>query len=86
MELDSHEVISAEGLPAESYLEMGNKSFLAGADFVTPHVSPDEQVATNTRFCRQTRVEWSRACVFFSVLLEAPAPRHLPRRRRFASR
>ena len=52
VELDSHEVILAEGLPSESYLEMGNRTFFAEADIVALHASPDAQVKTHADFCR----------------------------------
>ena len=52
VELDAHEVILAEGLPAESYLEMGNRSFFAAGDLVALHASPDAKVATHADFCR----------------------------------
>jgi len=38
LELDSHDVVLAEGLPAESYLDCGNRAaFANGGDFVEAH-------------------------------------------------
>ena len=52
VELDSHEIILAEGLPAESYLEMGNRSFFGAGDVVALHGNPDGHVPTHADFCR----------------------------------
>ena len=59
VELDCHEVILAEGLPAESYLEMGNRSFFAEGDLVALHASPDAKVKTHADFCRPFVAEGS---------------------------
>ena len=37
VELDAHDILLAEGLPAESYLENGNRADFAGGDVVTLH-------------------------------------------------
>ena len=52
VELDSHDVILAENLPAESYLEMGNRAFFAEEGVVALCASPDAQVLTHADFCR----------------------------------
>ena len=52
VELEQHDIILAENLPAESYLEMGNRSFFADADIVTLAASPDARVRTHADFCR----------------------------------
>ena len=53
VELDAHEVILAEDLPTESYLDMGNRGFFAGEAGVTAlHPSPDAVAADHGAFCR----------------------------------
>ena len=52
VELDCHDVLLAENLPCESYLEMGNRSFFAGAEVLALRGSPDASRATHTDFCR----------------------------------
>ena len=53
IELDEHEIILAEGLPTESYLEMGNRSFFAENQIVALVESlPDRPVRTHADFCR----------------------------------
>ena len=56
VELDSHDIILAEGLPSESYLEMGNRSFFAENPIVRiGDVSPDGDRSaprTHADFCR----------------------------------
>ena len=54
VELDSHDVILAENLAAESYLDMGNRGFFAEGDVVTLDASPDADPALRTHadFCR----------------------------------
>jgi len=38
LELDSHDIVIAEGLPVESYLDVGNRlAFIEGADFLKAH-------------------------------------------------
>ena len=51
IELDSHDVILAEDLPAESYLDMGNRAFFAD-DVVALNAAPDAKVVTHADFCR----------------------------------
>ena len=52
VELDSHDVILAENLPAESYLEMGNRTFFAESGIVALAATPDAKVVTHADFCR----------------------------------
>ncbi len=53
VELDAHEVIFAENLPCESYLEMGNRGFFIGeAGATTLHAAPDAVAADHSAFCR----------------------------------
>lgn len=52
VELDTHEIIFAENMPTESYLEMGNRSFFAEASLVSLDGSPDARVPTHADFCR----------------------------------
>ena len=51
VELDAHDVILAENMPAESYLEMGNRGFFAESGAATLHAPPDAPVATHADFC-----------------------------------
>ena len=52
--MDSHDVILAENLPAESYLDMGNRGFFQAADVVDLAAGPDADPARRTHadFCR----------------------------------
>ncbi len=52
IEHDSHEVILAENLRTESYLEMGNRSFFLESPVVAVAVAPDPRVNTHANFCR----------------------------------
>ncbi len=52
VELDAHEIVLAENLPAESYLEMGNRAFFAEAGTVALGAIPDAPVRTHADFCR----------------------------------
>ncbi len=52
VELDSHDILLAENMPAESYLEMGNRGFFAESDVVALDASPDAPVVTHADFCR----------------------------------
>ena len=47
-----HEIVLAENMPTESYLEMGNRGFFAEAEAIALHASPDARVATHADFCR----------------------------------
>jgi len=61
VELESHDVLLAEGLPAESYLDMGNRAFFGEAAVVSFDASPDVPLdaAARTRadFCRPFHAE-----------------------------
>lgn len=52
VELDSHDILIAEGQPAESYLEMGNRGFFAEAGVVSLGATPDGPVPGHADFCR----------------------------------
>ena len=52
VELDSHDVILAENLRAESYLEMGNRGFFADGSVVALGAGPDAPMRTHADFCR----------------------------------
>ena len=53
VELESHDVILAEGLPAESYLEMGNRSFFSESGVLDLTAALDaEMLRTHEDFCR----------------------------------
>ena len=52
VELDSHDILLAENMAAESYLEMGNRAFFRETDVVALGASPDSPVRTHADFCR----------------------------------
>ena len=52
VELDSHDIILAENLPCESYLDMGNRGFFVQSDLVDLAALPDAHVRTHADFCR----------------------------------
>lgn len=54
VELDSHDLLVAEGQPSESYLDMGNRDFFAGGTRVSFGGRPDADAASRTHadFCR----------------------------------
>jgi hypothetical protein len=56
VELDSHDIILAENLPTESYLEMGNRSFFIESGVTAIGAVPDAPTeasgATHADFCR----------------------------------
>ena len=53
IELDEHDIILAEGLPTESYLDMGNRDFFAENQIVALGESlPDPPGRTHADFCR----------------------------------
>jgi hypothetical protein len=53
VELDSHDVLLAENLPAESYLDMGNRGFFAESGIVDLAADPDPGArARHADFCR----------------------------------
>ena len=47
-----HDILLAENLPCESYLEMGNRSFFAEAEATALHAIPDARAITHADFCR----------------------------------
>ncbi|SEP39645.1 Hint domain-containing protein [Methylobacterium sp. ap11] len=51
VELDSHDILLAEGLPAESYLDAGNRAFFAESDVVGLALAPDDR-PVHAEFCR----------------------------------
>jgi hypothetical protein len=56
VELDSHDIILAEGLPVETFLDSGNRhSFVGGADHAARH--PDLRPSHWTQTCRPLRLE-----------------------------
>ena len=52
VELDSHDILLAENLPAESYLEMNNRSFFLESGVVSLSESPDAAGSADAQFCR----------------------------------
>ena len=53
VELDRHDIILAANLPAESFLDMGNRGFFREADVVDLDAGPDADAArTRADFCR----------------------------------
>lgn len=47
-----HNIILAENMPTESYMEMGNRSFFAEGDLVSLSGIPDAPIVTHDDFCR----------------------------------
>ena len=52
VELDRHDIVLAENLPAESYLEMGNRGFFIEAGIPVLDGRPDAPIRTHADFCR----------------------------------
>jgi hypothetical protein len=52
VELDSHDILVAEGLPAESYVDCGNRAFFANVEVTDLAAPPDERPAGPSAFCR----------------------------------
>lgn len=52
VELDSHDIILAENLPTESYLDCGNRSFFANAMVTSLAAVPDARPVTTDDYCR----------------------------------
>lgn len=76
VELDSHDILLAEGLPAESYYDMGSRSWFSGAN--GPLVDPDFVPAGEYGRCRPVAVEGPvveaervRLSGVFAMLLDA---------------
>ncbi|MDN4633227.1 Hint domain-containing protein [Sphingomonas sp. PsM26] len=49
VELENHDILLANGLPAESYVDVGNRSFFTSTD---SHVAPDGVERTTADYCR----------------------------------
>ncbi len=49
VELATHDILLANGLPAESYVDVGNRSFFTSTD---SHVAPGDAHRTTTDYCR----------------------------------
>ena len=56
LEFDTHDIVLAENLPSESYLEMGNRGFFLESDIGALIASPDAPVLTHADFCRPYHV------------------------------
>jgi hypothetical protein len=52
VELDSHDIILANGLPAETYLEMGNREAFCEGTNITIALGPDGEMKSADDFCR----------------------------------
>ena len=52
VELDSHDILLAENLLCESYLEIGNRGFFADGGVVALGAGPDALMRTHADFCR----------------------------------
>ena len=52
VELDGHDLLLAENMPAESYLDMGNRGFFAESGVVDLDAAPDAPAPTHADFCR----------------------------------
>jgi len=52
VELDSHDILIANGQPAESYLDVGNRSFFASENVVDPFALPDARLVAEPAYCR----------------------------------
>ena len=54
VELDRHDILLAENMPAESYLDMANRRFFAEGDVVDILATPDGEATSRTHadFCR----------------------------------
>lgn len=52
VELDSHDIIMAENMAAESYLDMGNRTFFTENEVVELDALPDAAERTHDDFCR----------------------------------
>lgn len=52
IELDSHDVLLAEGQAAESYLDMGNRGFFTENGVISLHATPDGHAMAHAKMCR----------------------------------
>ncbi len=73
LELESHDVLLAEGLPAESYLDTGNRESLLGEPAAAPRVPPCAPIVTQGPAVDRVRV---RLAAIAAALGHAPAPEH----------
>ena len=55
VELDEHDILLAEGLAAESYIDLGSRPWFAGGD--GPLVNPDLMLPGMPGRCRQVAVD-----------------------------
>ena len=52
VELETHDILLAENLPAESYLDMGNRGFFENAEVIDLAAGPDAAAPSHAGFCR----------------------------------
>jgi hypothetical protein len=59
IELDAHDILLAENLPAESYLDVGNRAFFGDGGVVALHAGPDGDATRRSEaaFCRPFHVD-----------------------------
>ena len=60
VELDSHDVVIAENVPAESYMDMGHRGFFHEADVIDFKALPDgtdASLRTHADFCRPVHLD-----------------------------
>ena len=68
IELDSHDILIANGLPAESYIDTGNRCFFVESDIVDFEMSPDADL---TDPARRTHADFCRPFVMDGPILDA---------------
>jgi Hint domain len=68
IELDSHDILIANGLPAESYIDTGNRRFFVESDIVGFDTSPDADL---TDPARRTHADFCRPFVMDGPILDA---------------
>jgi len=76
VELDCHDLLLAEGMPAESYLDMGNRAFFGTGGVVDLHATPDGTNPvgrTHADFCRPFHGAGSPVVEFLRGRLHARA-------------
>ena len=54
-----HDIVLAENLPCESYIEMGNRAFFAETDVTTLHASPDTHIVSHEDFLPPLPPGWT---------------------------
>ena len=52
VELDGHDILVANGMPAESYLDMGNRGFFVEGNAIDLQALPDGSARTHDDYCR----------------------------------